>query len=332
MEKKGPFNIVQLKALSPGVQVWGKYLILEKNSRRTKDGREVINLKVGDDSGEIDTVVWDSCTVSGTLESGSVIGLLGDLGVYNNRLQVTAKRIKILEEDPLPYLRRPDVNLEELQKEFRGLLASIADPHMAELLGRIFTPALQEAFVRAPAAKRIHHNYSGGLLEHTLSVARLCDRIAENYPQLNRDLVITGALLHDIGKLNEYEMRTVPRYTTEGRLLGHIILGEELLARVIREIRDQGQPFPTQLELMLKHLIISHHGSLEFGSPVIPLFPEAFVLFMMDNLDAKIFVFKNKMEESGSEDEDFTAYDNFFGQYFYTGRYGSGSKTGKEQE
>ncbi len=331
MERKGPFNIAQLKALSPGAQIWGKYLVLEKNSRRTKDGREVINLKVGDNSGEIDTVVWDNCTVSGALESGAVIGLLGDLGMYNNRLQVTAKRVKILEEDPLPYMRQPEVNLKELQEEFRQLLASITDQHMSILLGRIFTPAIEEAFVRAPAAKRIHHNYSGGLLEHTLSVARLCQRIAENYPQLNRDLMITGALLHDIGKLDEYEMKIVPRYTTEGRLLGHIILGEELLAREIRTLREQGYSFPVQLELMLRHLILSHHGSLEFGSPVIPLFPEAFVLYMMDNLDAKIYVFKNKMEESGNEEEDFTAYDNFFGQYFYTGRY-EFNQPEKEQE
>lgn len=321
MDKKGPFTIKELKSLSTGTQFWGKFLILEKTQRKIKDGRDIINLKLGDASGEVDAVVWDSCKVTGEIESGAVIGLLADLGMYNNHLQVTARRIKILEEDPFGYVKKPDADAESMIENFTTTLNSITDPNLQELIHRIFTPELQTNFFRAPAAKKIHHNYSGGLLEHTLSVAQLCTKIAASYPQLNRDLLVTGALLHDIGKLKEYEMKVVPEYSIEGRLLGHIVMGSELITAHINAIRAEGLPFPDKLEWMLKHMILSHHGNLEFGSPVIPLFPEAFVLYMMDNLDAKLFVFKSKINENSGDDEFFTNYDSFFGQNFFTYRY-----------
>jgi 3'-5' exoribonuclease len=321
LDKKGPFTIKELKSLSTGTQFWGKFLILEKTQRKIKDGRDIINLKLGDATGEIDAVVWDNCKVTGEIESGVVIGLLADLGLYNNRLQVTARRIKILEDDPFAYVKRPDIDAETMTANFTGVLNSVADPHLQGLLRRIFSPQVQNIFFKAPAAKRIHHNYSGGLLEHTLTVAQLCTRIAENYPELNRDLLVTGALLHDIGKLKEYEMKVVPEYSVEGRLLGHIVMGSELITSQINAMRADGLPFPDKLEWMLKHMILSHHGSLEFGSPVLPLFPEAFVLYMMDNLDAKLFVFRDKINENSGDDEFFTNYDSFFGQNFFTYRY-----------
>lgn len=321
MDKKGPYTVKELKNLSTGTQFWGKYLILEKTSRKIKDGRDLINLRLGDSSGEVNAVVWDNCKVTGEITSGAVIGLLADLGLYNNRLQVTAKRIKILEEESFAYLRKPDVNVNNLIEDFNCILESIADPYLKELLQRVFNPEIKAFFFRSPAAKKIHHNYSAGLLEHTLGVARLCLRVSGVYPELNKDLLLTGALLHDIGKLSELKLEVVPEYTNEGRLIGHIVMGSELITRQINEVRAAGLSFPEKLEWMLKHMILSHHGSLEFGSPVIPLFPEAFVLYMMDNLDAKLFVFKEKINENTGEDEFFTNYDSFFGQNFFTYRY-----------
>lgn len=321
MDKKGPFTVKELKNLSTGTQFWGKYLILEKVQRKIKDGRDIINLKLGDASGEVDAVVWDSCKVTGQIESGVVIGLLADLGLYNNRLQVTARRIKILEDDPFEYVKKPDADTGAMITDFISTLNSITDPYLQGLLQRIFSSQVQNTFFNAPAAKKIHHNYSGGLLEHTLAVAQLCSKIAESYPELNRDLLVSGALLHDIGKLKEYEMKVVPEYSIEGRLLGHIVMGSELITSQINAMRAEGLNFPDKLEWMLKHMILSHHGNLEFGSPVIPLFPEAFVLYMMDNLDAKLFVFKNKIDENSGDDEFFTNYDSFFGQNFFTYRY-----------
>lgn len=319
--KKGPYTVKELKRLSPGTQVWGKYIILEKVHRKTRDGKEIIDLKIGDSSGEIYSIVWDNCPIKGELETGAVIGLLGDLGIYNNRLQITAKRIKILEEDVLSYLKAPSAGIDYLTEEFERTLNSVADPYMKELLRRIFTLEMREKFFQAPAAKNIHHNYRGGLLEHTLAVVNLCSRVVEVYPYLNKDLLITGALLHDIGKVSEYAIKGVPQYTAKGRLIGHIVLGSEILSLKIREIRDSGREFPPELENMLKHMLLSHHGSLEFGSPVVPLFPEAFVLYMLDNLDAKMYVFANKIEEENGEEELFTRYDNFFQQVFFKYRY-----------
>ncbi|HZJ85289.1 MAG TPA: HD domain-containing protein [Syntrophomonadaceae bacterium] len=321
MDKKGPFLIKEIKSLNQGSQLWGKYLVLEKLARKTKDGKDVMNLKVGDASGEIDVVVWENCNVAGEINIGAVIGLLGDLGTYNNRLQVTGKRIKVMEEDVTPYLKGPALDIEVLVEKFDKLISSISDPHILALVQNIFSPELKDAFIKAPAAKRVHHNYPGGLLEHTLQVAYICDMATKLYPALSRDLLIVGAILHDIGKVEEYEIAAVPEYTVSGRLVGHIVLGHEMVDKTIRAIRAQGQDFPDYLEMMIKHMILSHHGNLEYGSPVKPLFPEAFLLHMADNLDAKLFVFLNKIEEDENEDSQFTPYDSFFEQYFFKYRY-----------
>ncbi len=323
MEKKGPFLIKELKGLNPGTQVWGKYLVLEKVQRKTKDGKDLINLSLGDSSGSIDAIVWDNCNISGTIEKGLVIGLLGDLGLYNNRLQVTAKRIKVTEEDIAPYLKGPAADIKELAGELDELLNSITDIHISKLLKHIFTPETKATFINAPAAKKIHHNYPSGLLEHTVQVAKICSRTTELYPMLNRDLLVAGALLHDIGKVYEYEIKVLPEYTASGRLVGHIVLGSEMVGNAIDTIRQQGDSFPSHLEMMLKHMILSHHGSLEYGSPVKPLFPEALLLHMADNLDAKLFVFVNKIEEDEGGEGLFTPYDIIFDQHFFKYRYDS---------
>lgn len=334
--KKGPLTVKEIKALMPGQQVWGKFLVLEKNYKKTKDGKDMYNLKIGDVSGELNVVVWDNCVVAGTVESGTVIGLLGDVGTFANRTQVTAKRIKALPEDPYPYLRSPGISVEALQARLEEIVSLVEDAGMQRLLAKIFTPEIKTQFYHAPAAKKIHHNYSGGLLEHTVQVAELCLKACEAYPRLNRDLLITGAVLHDAGKMTEYAVKVTPEYTVAGRLIGHIVMGSEIITTAIAEIREEGQEFPAELEWMLKHMILSHHGSLEFGSPVKPLFPEALVLHVMDDLDARMFVFFNKIDEDEGEDPFFTLYDNFFDQNFFKYRYPSepdnGETNGENQD
>lgn len=327
MENKGPLQVKELKLLNPGQQIFGKYLLLDKLHRKTKDGKDMYNIKLGDATGDIDAVVWENCPITGDFTAGGVIGLLGDMGSFNGKLQVTAKRIKMLEEDPTPFLKGPALNRTTLQPRFEGYVDSVQDLHLKALLNQVFDPGLKEKFYKATAAKTIHHNYSGGLLEHTLEVADLCMQALGVLPGLNRDLVLTGALLHDIGKIAELEVRIIPQYTIEGRLLGHIVMGTEMVTIAITGLRLAGQEFPDELEWMLKHMILSHHGNLEFGSPVIPLFPEALLLHAMDNLDAKMFVFFNKINESSGDGEYFTNYDSFFAQHFFKYRYNGPGET-----
>jgi len=323
VERKGPYLVKEIKVLAPGQQIWGKYLIIEKVTRKTKDGKDLTNIKIGDSSGDMDVIVWDNCQVSEELEPGKVIGLLGDLGLYREKLQLTAKRIKLLDEPADNYLRTPEISIDCLLSDLEAIIASITDIYMRELLRKIFQDELRDTFIKAPAAKKIHHNYSGGLLEHSVTVAKLCEEISKVYPVLNRDLLLTGALLHDLGKIAEYKIKVIPEYTVSGRMLGHIVLGSEILGEQIKKMRDENSYFPEELEVILKHLVLSHHGSLEFASPVVPLFPEALVLHMMDNLDAKMYVFLNRISEENGDDPYFTAYDSLFAQQFFKYRYTS---------
>lgn len=322
MENKGPYTIKELKTLSPGDQIWGKYLIIQSNHRRTKDGKDIRNLILSDLSGEFDAVVWDNCQISGELAIGKVIGLLGDINKYAGKMQIVAKRIKILDEDYKAYLPGPCINKEELTESFFEILNSVTDPALKALLNKVFDKELREDFFSAPGAKKVHHNYTGGLLEHSVTIAKACEAVCGIYKNLHRDLLITGALLHDIGKVKELEFNLSPAYTVEGRLIGHIVLGCDMVNRCINELRAEGIPFPEKLDWMIKHLLLSHHGTMEFGSPVIPMFPEAFVLHMLDNLDAKLFIFMTKIHDTDGDDEFFTNYDSFFGQQFFKYRYG----------
>lgn len=323
MSIAGPYNCKQVGALASGTQFWGKFIISEKNQRKTRNGRELVNLRLSDQSGYLEVVVWDNCQVQGELNKGMVIGMQADTSLYNNRQQVTAKRIKILDEDPSDYVLAAPIPRETLQAELMLLIQSVADQHLTTLLKAILTPECIDQFITAPAAKRIHHHYLGGLLEHTLAVARMCDKASQLYPEINRDLLITGAILHDIGKIKEFALQVVPEYTLEGKLLGHIVIGYQMVDQAVETIRSNGHDFPPMLENMIKHLILSHHGSLEFGSPVKPLFPEAFLLHVMDNLDAKMFVYFEKMALTENVEDYVTPYDNFHQQQFFTYRYGS---------
>jgi len=321
VHNKGPFTVKELKNLPGGTQFWGKFLVQDKTTRKTREGKNITHLNLSDRSGEIKAVVWDSCQLAGILETGAVIGMLGDIGIYNQQMQITAKRIKVLDEEPQSYMKSPGRELKELRGELEEKMDSIIDPHMRNLLSRIFSPSMWQEFLAAPAAKVIHHNYSGGLIEHTLIVTELCNKASRLYPDINRDLMITGAILHDIGKVKEFHIDVLPDYTEIGKLVGHIVLGYEFISREIASMREEGLDFPELLEKMLKNMILGHHGSLQFGSPVLPLSPEAMLLHAMDDLDAKMYIFFNKIVEHQDQENPFTPYDSFHEQQFYTSRY-----------
>ncbi len=332
MDNKGPSTIKEISGIGAGRQIWGKFLVLESSQRRTKDGKEYYRLRLGDESGDIDAMAWDNCAITGIVKSGAVAGILGDTGNYNGRLQLTVKRLKVLDEDPVEYMKKPDIDLNSLVKQLDGYIASIADPCLKSLIEKIISGDIRDAFIKSTAAKKIHHNYQGGLLEHTMAVASLCVDAHRYYPYLNRDLLVTGAILHDVGKIKEFEMAGTFKYSTSGRLLGHIVMGNEMLDAAICELRREGMEFSPELEWMIKHMILSHHGALEFGSPVVPMFPEAGLLHFMDKLDSQMFIFRSKFNENEGDEKDFTPYDSFHGQYFYQYRYETpGENDGESQ-
>jgi 3'-5' exoribonuclease len=314
-------TIQEVRASLTGTPVEGNFLLLEKQPRRTKEGKLILNLKLGDKTGTVEGVIWDGDKAPETLAVGQVIKVLrGDVGQYNQKPQLIVRDYEITAAAPEDYLLQTEIDVEHMAAQFDALIASVRDRYMRLLLEAIFTPERKQQFKIIPGGRVIHHGYRGGLLEHSLSVAQLCEDIARRYPALNRDLLLTGALLHDVGKLEEYALNLTVEYTIPGKLLGHISMGEELVGRTIARLEEEITPFPQELVWMLKHLLLSHHGMLEYGSPVLPQFPEALALHMADNLDAKIHAFFQRMEADGG-DHYFSAYDTLFRQQFFRFRY-----------
>ncbi len=202
-------------------------------------------------------------------------------------------------------------------KELKGLIGKVKNSYLRKLLDAFFKETgFVDAFCKAPAAKSVHHAYLGGLLEHTLSVTRLATLIARNYPELNVDILITGAVLHDIGKTTELSVDVGFDYTDSGRLLGHIVTGTLMLDKKISEIKG----FPTNLADTLKHIIVSHHGMYEWGSPKRPKTMEALALHYADDMDAKLMIIKSAMQrELGSAQSGWTGYNSLMGRYFFKG-------------
>ena len=195
-----------------------------------------------------------------------------------------------------------------------GIIAALSQPHLRELLQTIMTDSrVTERFKRAPAAKRMHHAYIGGLLDHTLSLIHLCQLVAQNYPEINLELLVAGAILHDIGKIEELSYSRSFDYTTEGRLLGHIVMEVIYVNQVINHMVD----FPEELRMQLLHLLVAHHGKNEFGSPKIPMTLEALILHYLDDLDSKIQVMTALSAEDTGGDADWTGYNQLLERYVY---------------
>lgn len=314
---KEALTIAEIRNHSTGDQVWGKFILMEVSHRRTKDGKEICNMRFGDKSGDIEAIVWDGTTVGEEFEEGKLVGVVANVGNYNNKPQLIVHRFKILDEDLEPYIPGPPDGIENLKERFWRIMESVKDERLLELLKRIFTADVTDLFFIMPGGRRIHHGYRGGLLEHSVSMAEMANMVARHYTKLNRDLLVTGALLHDIGKITEYEFKAMAAFTPPGKLMGHIVMGSRMVAEKIEEMRSIGIDFPQELDWMVQHILLSHHGELNFGSPVVPMCPEAFALHMIDNLDAKLFVFFSKIEDGEGEDPYFTSYDTFFQQQFF---------------
>lgn len=283
-----------IQELREGSSVNDIYLCRKKQSMTTKNGKNYDSLMLQDKTGSIDAKVWDPNS-GGIAEFDELdyIHVMGDVTSFQGRLQLNVRRIiRVREGDynPADYLPVSSRDIDEMYKELLKLAESVKNPYLHELLQKFFVTDERFAanFKASSAAKSVHHSFVGGLLEHTLGVANLCSYLAKAYPFLNRDLLITVALLHDVGKT--LELSRFPRndYTDEGQLIGHIVIGVELIDARIREI----QGFPALLAGEVRHCILAHHGEFEYGSPKKPALAEAAALNFADNTDAKLEIFK----------------------------------------
>lgn len=311
----------QIRQLSEGDDVVACFLVHEVRRAEAKNSKPYLRMTLGDASGTIDAFVWDEverwepvCLVD------SVVGVRGRVASFQDRLQLKVHSVDALRVDPgdyallLPTSPRPR---DRMEAELDALVASVGDRGLRGVLRRCLGRGteLGRLYRVHPAAKRNHHGYIGGLLEHSLSVAGACDRLVEHYRaqgvELDRDLLVTGALLHDIGKVRELRPPPAAGYTTEGRLLGHIVIGIQIVTReaeTVEELSDERL-------LLLQHLIASHQGKPEWDSPRTPQMLEGLVLHYADDLDAKMNAAGQLLSEVGAGD--WSGYDRSFARSFY---------------
>ncbi|MGI6552576.1 MAG: HD domain-containing protein [Clostridia bacterium] len=285
---------------------------------REKQGK-FLSLTLGDKSGEIEAKVWDRAEeIAVSLKVNDFIAILGQVGSYNQRLQITIDKLKVLDPakvDITQFLPSTPYDVQELWSELKAIVETVQNPYLKELVEDFLQDEkLVEAFCRAPAAKVHHQSYLGGLLEHTLNVLRLCRGIAAAYPEVDQDLLFTGALFHDIGKIYEFDYQYAIDYTDAGRLLGHIVMGVDLVHQRLRKITG----FPDSLRLKLLHMIVSHHGKYEWQSPKKPKFLEAAILHQADLLDAEMDKFRRAREATPGEGN-WTPYNRQLERYIFTG-------------
>ena len=297
-----------VKDLQPGQVITSTFLVQTKDVRQKKSGESYLSMRLVDRTGDIEAKMWDGVDrIVGTFERNDFIRATGQLQVYQNRLQFTVQkllRIGDSEVDLADYMPASARDPDEMLADLRGVIASIGNPNLKALLEAIFADEdIARLYKRAPAAKSIHHALLGGLIEHVLSLCGLCRVVAPRYPHVDIDLLLTGAILHDIGKIYELTYDRTFGYSDNGQLLGHIHLGLRITDEKLR-----GLPaFPPRLRSLVEHMILSHHGELEFGSPKVPLFAEALLLHHLDNLDSKLEAMRRSVEDDRADDSLWTS-------------------------
>lgn len=289
-----------IKDLREGDRLFDIYLCKHKQAAVTKNGKPYENVILQDKTGTIDAKVWEPNNPGiGDYEALDYIEVYGEVNNFQGALQVNVKRIRVCHEgeyNPAEYLPVSSKDIEQMYQELLGFVKSIQNTYLKQLLESFFVKdaAFIKAFRNSSAAKTVHHGFVGGLLEHTLSVTKLCDYYCKAYPILKRDLLLTAAMCHDIGKTKEISLFPENDYTDDGQLLGHIVMGSQMIAE--RAARIQG--FPHVLLAEVQHCILAHHGKYEFGSPKIPAIIEALALNYADDTDAKLETFKEILENT----------------------------------
>jgi 3'-5' exoribonuclease len=299
-----------ISSLAPGKTIAAIYLVSAKEARTTKAGKPFFRLRLSDRTGSVDCMVWDSENLDPGVQTGDLVSVAARVSEYQGRCQLEATKVcpaPLGAADPRDFLPSTYRDIDELKGFLRFHVESVRDSDYSELLEEVFGDAeFFERFATAPAAKLYHHAYLGGLLEHTVAVAEMCDFVGQQYGRIDRDLLLTAALLHDVGKTLELSFETSIDFTDAGRFLGHVIQGVTFLSERAARLRS----FPEAKLQQLLHCVVSHHGELEWGSPKRPKTIEALILHHVDNLDAKVKGFLEIVD--GSRETSWTDLRNLF--------------------
>lgn len=301
-----------IKDLHEGEQLLEVYLVIQKQILKTRAGKTYYSLRLQDKTGTVDAKIWDLNDAIGSFEAGDYCGIDGMVVTFQGGFQLNIRRIRksqeceYNQEDYMPISKK---NIDEMYKQLLIYINKIDNVYIQTLAESFFIDDkfVVKNFKYHAAAKTVHHNFRGGLLEHTLGILGICEHLAKSYDNVDKDLLYIGAMLHDIGKLKELTELPIVEYSDEGQLIGHIVLGAEWVGEKIKTI----EKFPKDLESLIKHMILSHHGQYEYGSPKLPAVLEAFLLNMADNIDAKIMTFSTLVEKS-DEQNNWLGYQRFF--------------------
>lgn len=307
-----------IASLKEGDWVDEIYLVTSKQVATAKNGVIYLSLKLADKTGEIDGKLWDNAEdAAGKFQRDDFIRVKGIATNYQGAMQIKMKSLEKVDDakvDPSNFIQSSSRNPDELERDLKAACAGVRNTHLRRLLNAFFDDAkFMDAFKRAPAAKTLHHNYIGGLIEHVTELINLCKDVARHFPSIDTDLLIVGAFIHDIGKVKELSVRKSIEYTTEGRLIGHISLGCEMLSGKIASIPG----FPEETAMLLKHIILSHHGEYEFGSPKRPKIQEAVIIHYLDDLAAKLNNFQSTLKKENVGEGEWTSYSKMYDRYLY---------------
>src|SRR5450755_958661 len=295
--------------------VTSSFVVVSRQVKPKKSGEPYLALTLGDRSGHLEAKMWDNVedAIDGCNQD-DFVKIKGLINKYNQRFQLTLHKIRRMGDNEVDfgdYLPKTTKDIDELWRTLGEFVATFKDPHLKALVEAFMAdPEIAEAYRNAPAAKTLHHAFIGGLLEHVVSLFHSCDLMCRNYPQVNRDLLLTGAFFHDIGKIHELTYNRAFSYSTRGQLLGHMIIELEMLQAKLPQVPG----FPESLKTLVEHLIISHHGQYDFGSPKLPMFPEALMLHYLDDLDSKMEAMRAQFERGGEAEGAWTGYNPSLGR------------------
>jgi 3'-5' exoribonuclease len=295
--------------------ITSSFVVVSKQIKPKKSGEPYLALTLGDRSGHLEAKMWDNVEeVLNAFDQDDFLKVKGLVNKYKNRFQLTVHKLRKLGESEIEfadYLPKTTKNIDELWQTLTDFVASIQNPYLRSvILAFMADTEIAAAYRNAPAAKTLHHAYIGGLLDHVVSLFRSCDLMCRNYPQINRDLLLSGAFLHDVGKIHELTYNRSFSYTTRGQLLGHMVIELEMLHAKIALVPG----FPDEVKTLLEHLIISHHGQYDFGSPKLPMFPEALMLHYLDDLDSKMEAMRAHFEREADIESAWTSYNASLGR------------------